>query len=99
MPKLKLPRLIQPLGKTSGLDLSALSILSVSFPTEVIHVQVSTSFILVSITLQGFLGLLGNVAFPESCLPPLRQQQYLIQSLSSISSHHTDTVCLGIIQT
>jgi len=98
-PKLKIPKLIQPLGKTSGLDLSALSVFSASFPNEVIHVQVSTSFTLVSITLQGFLGLLGNVAFPESCLPPLHQQQYLIQSLSSIPSHHTHTVCLGIIQT
>lgn len=99
MPKLKIPRLIQPLGKTSGPDLSALSVPSVSFPTELIHVQVSTSFILVSITLQGFLRLLGNAAFPESCLPPIHQQQYLLQSLSSISSHHTDTVCPGIIQT
>lgn len=94
--ELKISRLVQPLGTTSGLDLSALSIFSLSFVAQVLHVQFSTPFIPVSIILHAFLDYLGPW---HSQLHSLHQQQYLIQSLSSLPSHRTDRICLGIIQT
>lgn len=85
--KLKISRLLKSLSVKSGLDISAVSIFSVSFPP--VSCSALCSFQLCSYHPAWiFFLLLQDVilAFSESCPPWSHQQHYLIESLSLLLS-------------